>query len=62
MIDLNLKATELRLGLPGTDEETVSNVRNNKKRPLLQDIADGEECGANGKSDAQINETAPPTK
>lgn len=60
--DLNLKATELRLGLPGTDEETVSNVRNNKKRPLLQDIADGEECGANGKSDAQINETAPPTK
>ncbi|MFQ6646004.1 hypothetical protein Gotur_020523 [Gossypium turneri] len=45
-------ATELRLGLPGTD-----NVRN-KKRPLQE--AD-EECGANGKSDAQ-DETAPPAK
>ncbi|EOY05879.1 AUX/IAA transcriptional regulator family protein [Theobroma cacao] len=58
--DLNLKATELRLGLPGTDEreeQSVSNVRN-KKRPL-QDA--DEEFGANGKSDAQ-NETAPPAK
>ncbi|WRX22527.1 AUX/IAA domain - like 9 [Theobroma cacao] len=58
--DLNLKATELRLGLPGTDEreeQPVSNVRN-KKRPLQE--AD-EEFGANGKSDAQ-NETAPPAK
>ncbi|XWS13764.1 hypothetical protein CRYUN_Cryun36dG0066100 [Craigia yunnanensis] len=58
--DLNLKATELRLGLPGTDEreeQRVSNVRNNK-RPL-QDA--DEECGANGKSDAQ-NETEPPAK
>ncbi|XVE65916.1 hypothetical protein DITRI_Ditri08aG0038000 [Diplodiscus trichospermus] len=58
--DLNLRATELRLGLPGTDEreeQTVSNVRNNK-RPL-QDADGG--CGANGKSGAQ-NETAPPPK
>ncbi|XP_021290455.1 auxin-induced protein 22B-like [Herrania umbratica] len=58
--DLNLKATELRLGLPGTDEreeQPASNVRN-KKRPL-QDP--DEEFGANGKSDAQ-NETAPPAK
>ncbi|XP_012455465.1 auxin-responsive protein IAA4 isoform X1 [Gossypium raimondii] len=45
-------ATELRLGLPGTD-----NVRN-KKRPLQEAE---EECGANGKSDAQ-DETAPPAK
>ncbi|KAK8585699.1 hypothetical protein V6N13_050672 [Hibiscus sabdariffa] len=52
--DLNLKATELRLGLPGTHDERqqqqqkpVSNVRNNK-RP-------------NGESEAQ-NETAPPPK
>ncbi|XP_022761106.1 auxin-induced protein 22B-like [Durio zibethinus] len=54
--DLHLKATELRLGLPGTDEReehAVSNVRNNK-RPL-------QEGGANGKSDSQ-NETAPPAK
>ena len=58
--DLNLKATELRLGLPGTDEreeQAVSNVRNNKRQ--LQDA--DEECGANEKSDAQ-NETAPPAK
>ncbi|XP_022739397.1 auxin-responsive protein IAA4-like [Durio zibethinus] len=58
--DLNLEATELRLGLPGTDEreeQTVSNVRNNK-RPLQ--VAD-EECGANGKSNTQ-NETAPHAK
>ncbi|XVE81739.1 hypothetical protein DITRI_Ditri15bG0089400 [Diplodiscus trichospermus] len=58
--DLNLKATELRLGLPGTEEredETVSDVRN-KKRPLQ--VSD-EECEANGKSDAQ-NETAPAAK
>ncbi|GMI64217.1 indole-3-acetic acid inducible 4, AUXIN INDUCIBLE 2-11 [Hibiscus trionum] len=35
--DLNLKATELRLGLPGTHEEqqAVSNVRNNK-RPCVE--------------------------
>lgn len=45
-------ATELRLGLPGTD-----NVRN-KKRPLQEAE---EECGANGKCDAQ-DETAPPAK
>ncbi|KAH1046657.1 hypothetical protein J1N35_037441 [Gossypium stocksii] len=45
-------ATKLRLGLPGTD-----NVRN-KKRPLQE--AD-EECGANGKSDAQ-DETVPLAK
>ncbi|XP_022722349.1 auxin-induced protein 22D-like [Durio zibethinus] len=57
--DLNLKATELRLALPGTDEreeQAVSNVRN--KRPL-QDS--DEECGVNGKSDSQ-NETTPPAK
>ncbi|OMO54739.1 AUX/IAA protein [Corchorus capsularis] len=53
--DLNLKATELRLGLPGTDEREEQPVRNNK-RPLQE--AD-EKCGANGKSD---NETAPPAK
>ncbi|XP_039067632.1 auxin-responsive protein IAA4-like [Hibiscus syriacus] len=50
--DLNLKATELRLGLPGTtyyeeeeEEETaaLSSVRTNK-RPLQDD----EKCGANG--------------
>lgn len=59
--DLNLKATELRLGLPGTDgndeEQAVSGIRINK-RPLPET---GEERGAKGKSDAQQTdpETAP---
>ncbi|KAE8702889.1 Auxin-induced protein 22B [Hibiscus syriacus] len=48
--DLNLKATELRLGLPGTHEEqqAVSSRVGNNKRP-------------NDESDDQ-NETAPPPK
>ncbi|KAE8728188.1 Auxin-induced protein 22B [Hibiscus syriacus] len=61
--DLNLKATELRLGLPGTtddEEETaVSSVRT-YKRPLQEDT-DHEKCGGNGKSESQ-NETSPPSK
>ncbi|KAG2728103.1 hypothetical protein I3843_01G185100 [Carya illinoinensis] len=61
--DLNLKATELRLGLPGTDdreEQTLFSARNNK-RPLPDT---SKECGSKKKSDAQHvdNETAPPTK
>ncbi|XP_065863178.1 auxin-induced protein 22D-like [Euphorbia lathyris] len=40
--DLNLQATELRLGLPGSDrrineEEEASSTRNNNKRPLPED-------------------------
>ncbi|GMI71995.1 indole-3-acetic acid inducible 4, AUXIN INDUCIBLE 2-11 [Hibiscus trionum] len=59
--DLNLKATELRLGLPGTtDEETAAPGVRNNKRPLQAEDA-GEKCGANGKSEPQ-NETAPPSK
>lgn len=32
--DLNLKATELRLGLPGTEDKTVHaiSIRNNKRQ------------------------------
>jgi len=50
--DLNLKETELRLGLPGTgctNEKGVSGARNNK-RPFPETREEG---GANGKSDAQ---------
>ncbi|KAJ6318686.1 hypothetical protein OIU76_014110 [Salix suchowensis] len=50
--DLNLKETELRLGLPGTGstiEKGVSGARNNK-RPLPEAREEG---GANGKPDAQ---------
>ncbi|KAL5542105.1 hypothetical protein UlMin_009815 [Ulmus minor] len=56
--DLNLKATELRLGLPGSDEkyedQTLSCVRN-KKRQLSE---------TSTTSDAQHveNQTAPPAK
>ncbi|XP_011030588.1 PREDICTED: auxin-induced protein 22D-like [Populus euphratica] len=49
--DLNLKATELRLGLPGTsctnEKQAVFGARNNK-RPLPETR---EERGAKGKSD-----------
>ncbi|KAF3964594.1 hypothetical protein ACB098_02G075400 [Castanea mollissima] len=62
---LNLKATELRLGLPGTDieseEQALSSARNNK-RPLPDN---SKECGLKGSSDdAQHSdhETAPPAK
>ncbi|PHU14264.1 Auxin-induced protein 22B [Capsicum chinense] len=55
--DLNLKATELRLGLPGTqdesDKEIVSNFTNNKKRILPED----EDCQSNSNS----NDKTPPT-
>ncbi|KAJ6721456.1 AUXIN-RESPONSIVE PROTEIN IAA17 [Salix viminalis] len=54
--DLNFKATELRLGLPGTgcinEEKAVSGAKNNK-RPLLETR---EERGSKGKSDPQHDE------
>ncbi|KAB5545067.1 hypothetical protein DKX38_013179 [Salix brachista] len=61
--DLNLKETELRLGLPGTGstiEKGVSGARNNK-RPLPETREEG---GANGKPDAQHDdqENAPAPK
>jgi hypothetical protein len=62
--DLNLKATELRLGLPGTsctnEEQAVSGARNNK-RPLPETR---EDRGAKGKSDPRHDdqETAPAPK
>ncbi|KAA8527697.1 hypothetical protein F0562_035434 [Nyssa sinensis] len=61
--DLNLKATELRLGLPGTDEsekQTTSIVRNNKR--ASPDTV--EDCGSSGSSDNKHSdrETAPAAK
>ncbi|CBI26356.3 hypothetical protein AAG906_024944 [Vitis piasezkii] len=58
--DLNLKATELRLGLPGRDEaekEALSGVRNNKR--ASPDTSD--ECGSKGSSNGD-RENAPATK
>ncbi|RVX22058.1 Auxin-induced protein 22B [Vitis vinifera] len=57
--DLNLKATELRLGLPGRDEaekEALSGVRNNKR--ASPDTSD--ECGSKGSSNGD-RENAPAT-
>lgn len=57
--DLNLKATELRLGLPGTheSEQQAVCVRGNK-RPLPDQ---NEDCGVQRKSDDD-HEIAPPAK
>lgn len=58
--DLNLKATDLRLGLPGTHKskkDVVSNTTNNK-RALSELIQDS---GSKGNSDAK-QETAPASK
>ncbi|KAL3507752.1 hypothetical protein ACH5RR_033134 [Cinchona calisaya] len=62
--DLNLKATELRLGLPGTDEsekETASSCTKNNKRSLPELAEDSDR---NGDVDAKHvdRETAPPAK
>ncbi|KAJ8558049.1 hypothetical protein K7X08_004815 [Anisodus acutangulus] len=48
--DLNLKATELRLGLPGTEMEIVSNSKNNNKRALP---TEDEDCESNTNCDAK---------
>lgn len=62
--DLNFKATELRLGLPGTDEcheDMVSAAKNNKRASPESSV---EESGSNGISAAKSNEheTAPAPK
>lgn len=54
--DLNLKATELRLGLPGIDEcedQPLPGTVGNKKRPMPEK---SEEC------ESKDAETAPPAK
>uniref|UniRef100_A0A5B6YXV1 Auxin-responsive protein n=1 Tax=Davidia involucrata TaxID=16924 RepID=A0A5B6YXV1_DAVIN len=61
--DLNLKATELRLGLPGTEESekrTEFNIRSNKR--ASPDTV--EDCGSDGSSDDKHGdrETAPAAK
>ncbi|KAL2486708.1 Auxin-responsive protein IAA4 [Abeliophyllum distichum] len=53
--DLNLKATELRLGLPGTDESEkhlVSNANNNKR--ALPESVQGTGSNANSKAKQEI--------
>ncbi|KAL2242464.1 auxin-induced protein 22B [Sesamum indicum] len=56
--DLNLKATELRLGLPGTDErDDVESVARNNKRALPESANDSGSKG--GKSIDHENAPAP---
>ncbi|KAL0433585.1 UNVERIFIED_CONTAM: Auxin-induced protein 22D [Sesamum latifolium] len=56
--DLNLKATELRLGLPGTDErEEFASVAKNNKRASPESANDGGRKG--GKSTDHENAPAP---
>lgn len=61
--DLNLKATELRLGLPGTEEtqeKTLSPaVRITNKRPLTE--TSSEDTVSNAKKNVET-ETPPPAK
>ncbi|KAF3454318.1 hypothetical protein FNV43_RR04765 [Rhamnella rubrinervis] len=67
--DLNLEATELRLGLPGTDQDqskekkTPPGVKTNK-RALAADVNEGDEFQSNANSDIKKRgqETAPPSK
>lgn len=64
--DLNLEATELRLGLPGTKEsekQTPSTIKSNKR--VLPDMS--EECGSKDNSNVSHvkkcdQEVAPPAK
>ncbi|KAL2530368.1 Auxin-responsive protein IAA4 [Forsythia ovata] len=56
--DLNLKATELRLGLPGTEESTAKN--NKRASPELVD--DGELFKLESDAKAGDRETAPASK
>ncbi|KAG4983671.1 hypothetical protein AAZX31_10G169800 [Glycine max] len=62
--DLNLKATELRLGLPGTEEivekPLPASARITNKRPLSET---SEECASKGSSAPHVEtEAAPPAK
>ncbi|XVF80894.1 hypothetical protein PTKIN_Ptkin15bG0111600 [Pterospermum kingtungense] len=67
--DLNLKATELRLGLPGSDEpdrETTPRIRNNKR--TLSEISEesrskSSTCGVtDAGNDDHHHDSAPPAK
>ncbi|MCD7461594.1 Auxin-responsive protein iaa4 [Datura stramonium] len=56
--DLNFKATELRLGLPGTEDqeseqEILSNSKNNNKRALPESAHDEEDCESKSSSDVK---------
>ncbi|CAH9148483.1 unnamed protein product [Cuscuta epithymum] len=61
--DLNLKATELRLGLPGTEEEECvtemgSSLKNKNKRSLLAESGDEEDCESKANNEGAKNSPA----
>lgn len=61
--DLNLKATELRLGLPGSDQcdDVVSSAKNNK-RASPETAEDSASNGVPAAKSAADRETAPAPK
>ena len=60
--DLNLKATELRLGLPGTEEkQELPLVRNNNKRPLPE-TSEESASKSSVTQHVQTTDAAPPAK
>ncbi|PQQ05639.1 auxin-responsive protein IAA4-like [Prunus yedoensis var. nudiflora] len=63
--DLNLEATELRLGLPGTKEpehNTCSSalISRSNKRPLPTDMNEDKDSSAAKRCDQQISQPPPP--
>lgn len=60
----NLKATELRLGLPGTDDEPKKSTRGGNKRTLdeLNDDSRSETKSPEAGSAKCAQEAAPPAK
>lgn len=63
--DLNLKATELRLGLPGSDEpekQSAPSVRSNKRAsPEISQESKSNSCVSNAGNDDE-RDSAPPAK
>ncbi|KAK7243165.1 hypothetical protein RIF29_37953 [Crotalaria pallida] len=64
--DLNLEATELRLGLPGTDKKeekkTMHDVKNNNKRQLPETSQESVSNSKGSKDQHAESDAAPPSK
>lgn len=59
--EINLKATELRLGLPGSDEPEKTYIKNNKRAsPEISQESKTDSSVSNGENDER--ESGPPAK
>ncbi|KAM7254243.1 hypothetical protein ACFE04_031925 [Oxalis oulophora] len=62
-IDLNMKATELRLGLPGTDEREKQQPKNNKRASPDEDtISDNSNSVVSTAGNGDLEDNTPPAK